>query len=75
MHIEKTVGPDGKVLHKCRLCGKCSKYSTHMVTHVEGNHLSGVMSYPCDYCEDVLGTKCALDCHIRRKHAPNVYSV
>jgi len=67
-HIEKTVGSDGKMLHACKLCGKTSKYSTHLINHVEGNHLSGMIKYSCSFCGDVLKTKMSLDNHVRTKH-------
>ena len=50
----------------CKVCGKEGVVS-HIRDHIEFNHLEGI-SIPCEYCEQVFGTRNYLRRHKSRFH-------
>ena len=66
--MEKTARKNvhGLPLYACKVCGKETQRS-HMVTHIEGNHLVGV-SLPCNFCEMTFRSRKAKEHHMRTYH-------
>ena len=50
----------------CKVCGK-EGVPSHIRDHIEFNHLEGI-SIPCDFCEQVFGTRNYLKRHKSKMH-------
>jgi hypothetical protein len=65
----RVVG-QGKV-YECAICGKQTttlRNSTNLKIHIESKHLQDI-SFSCNNCDRVLGTRVALKQHYKRHHA------
>ena len=69
--MEKTSkkNENGNLLHRCKVCGN-EAINTHMKTHIEANHLEGVV-IPCNLCESTFRSRHSLNMHNRRNHNRN----
>ena len=55
--------------HFCQICKKFShKSRSNARNHVEAVHFPNVFAYSCQYCQQTVGSKNALNIHVTRLH-------
>ena len=55
----------------CKICGKRNRNKSHIVSHIEGVHISG-LSHPCELCGKSLGSRNSLGGHVRKFHREHI---
>ena len=55
----------------CKICGKRNRNKSHIVSHIEGVHISG-LSHPCELCGKSLGSRNSLGAHVRKFHREHI---
>ena len=63
----KISNKDGIFLWQCKSCNKLIKRKSHLIEHIESNHISG-LQFKCPYCALFYKTRSSVRSHVHDKH-------
>ena len=64
---KKIANKDGVFLWQCKSCNKLIKRKSHLIEHIESNHISG-LQFKCPYCSSYYKTRSSVRSHVHDKH-------
>ncbi|UYV82478.1 hypothetical protein LAZ67_21002387 [Cordylochernes scorpioides] len=66
-HLMEVFRNQGKICHRCKICGYESKLKANVIRHISGKHQK-IKGFQCQICGKTQSTKQNSEIHMRTKH-------